>query len=101
MKRAGNSNAWPGARPHCPDLHDDLGSSLPDFAVGSLRQATRKTGPGDLHAGKLSESADQTVRALEENRLAVRPAAIRCRAWSNTSRTLRMRRSRTIPPVAA
>jgi signal transduction histidine kinase len=59
------------------DLHDDLGSSLTRISLlSSLLQADKdKPDQVTLHAGKLSEAADQTVRALEEIVWAVRPGS--------------------------
>ena len=59
------------------DLHDELGSSLTRIALlgGLLR--TEKDNPAQVetHAAKLAESADQSVRALEEIVWAVRPGS--------------------------
>lgn len=59
------------------DLHDDLGSSLTRISLlgGLLR--TDKDNPEQIkiHAGKISQAADQTVRALEEIVWAVRPGS--------------------------
>jgi signal transduction histidine kinase len=59
------------------DLHDDLGSSLTRISLlSSLLQADKdKPDQVAIHAGKISESADQTVRALEEIVWAVRPGS--------------------------
>ncbi|HXT10019.1 MAG TPA: sensor histidine kinase [Candidatus Angelobacter sp.] len=59
------------------DLHDDLGSLLTRISLlGGLLHAD-KDNPAqvDAHAQKISQSADQTVRALEEIVWAVRPAS--------------------------
>jgi signal transduction histidine kinase len=59
------------------DLHDDLGSSLARISLLSgLLQADRNN-PGqiDHYAVKISQSADQTVRALEEIVWAIRPGS--------------------------
>jgi signal transduction histidine kinase len=59
------------------DLHDDLGSLLTRISLlGGLLHAD-KDSPGqvDAHAQKISQSADQSVRALEEIVWAVRPAS--------------------------
>ncbi len=59
------------------DLHDDLGSSLTRISLlGSLLRAD-KDNPEliEIHAGKIAQSADQTVRALEEIVWAVRPGS--------------------------
>jgi len=85
------------------DLHDDLGSSLTRISLLSTLLQADKDKPDQVafHAGKLSESADQTVRARwRKSSGRCGPAAIRCRAWSNTLRTLRMSCSRTIRRVA-
>ena len=59
------------------DLHDDLGSSLTRISLLSTLLQADKDEPEQvtLHAGKLSEAADQTVRALEEIVWAVRPGS--------------------------
>ena len=59
------------------DLHDDLGSSLTRISLlsGLLRADKDNPAQVELHAGKLSQSADQTVRALEEIVWAVRPGS--------------------------
>jgi signal transduction histidine kinase len=59
------------------DLHDDLGSSLTRISLlsGLLRADKDHPAQVELHAGKLSLSADQTVRALEEIVWAVRPGS--------------------------
>ena len=59
------------------DLHDDLGSSLTRISLLSTLLQADKDKPDQVafHAGKLSESADQTVRALEEIVWAVRPGS--------------------------
>ena len=59
------------------DLHDDLGSSLTRISLLSELVRADKHNPAqvDLHAGKLSQSASQTVRALEEIVWAVRPGS--------------------------
>lgn len=59
------------------DLHDELGSSLTRISLlGDLVRAD-KDNPAqvEVHAGKLSLSASQTVRALEEIVWAVRPGS--------------------------
>jgi signal transduction histidine kinase len=57
------------------DLHDDLGSSLTRISLLSGLLRADKDNPGQVqaHATKLAQSADQTVRALEEIVWAVRP----------------------------
>ena len=59
------------------DLHDDLGSSLTRLSLLSGLIKADKDHPEQVeaHAGKLAESADQTVRALEEIVWAVRPGS--------------------------
>jgi len=57
------------------DLHDELGSSLTRIALlGELLRADKdQPAQVEAHAKKLAESADQSVRALEEIVWAVRP----------------------------
>jgi signal transduction histidine kinase len=57
------------------DLHDDLGSSLTRISLLSGLLRADKDNPDQVqaHATKLAQSADQTVRALEEIVWAVRP----------------------------
>jgi signal transduction histidine kinase len=59
------------------DLHDDLGSLLTRISLlgGLLRAEKDNPEHVDAHAKKISQSADQTVRALEEIVWAVRPAS--------------------------
>jgi signal transduction histidine kinase len=59
------------------DLHDELGSSLTRLSLLSGLVKADKENPEqvELHAGKLSNAADQTVRALEEIVWAVRPGS--------------------------
>ncbi len=59
------------------DLHDDLGSSLTRLSLLSGLIRTDKDNPEQVeaHASKLAQSADQTVRALEEIVWAVRPGS--------------------------
>jgi len=59
------------------DLHDELGSSLTRISLLSDLVRTDKDNPAQVavHAGKLSLSASQTVRALEEIVWAVRPGS--------------------------
>ncbi|MGD1088399.1 MAG: sensor histidine kinase [Verrucomicrobiota bacterium] len=59
------------------DLHDDLGSSLTRISLlsGLLRADKNNPDQVESHAIKLSQSADQTVRALEEIVWAVRPGS--------------------------
>lgn len=57
------------------DLHDDLGSSLARISLlsGLLRSDKDNPKQVETHASKISQSANQTVRALEEIVWAVRP----------------------------
>ena len=59
------------------DLHDDLGSLLTRISLlgGLLRADKDNPEQVETHAGKISQSADQTVRALEEIVWAVRPGS--------------------------
>lgn len=59
------------------DLHDDLGSSLTRLSLlsGLMKADKDKPEQVEAHAGKLSQAADQTVRALEEIVWAVRPGS--------------------------
>jgi signal transduction histidine kinase len=59
------------------DLHDELGSSLTRISLLSGLLRADKDNPAQVaaHASKLSLSADQTVRALEEIVWAVRPGS--------------------------
>ncbi len=59
------------------DLHDDLGSSLARISLLSGLVKADKDNPAQVetHAGKIFDSADQTVRALEEIVWAVRPGS--------------------------
>jgi signal transduction histidine kinase len=59
------------------DLHDDLGSSLARISLlsGLLKADRDNPGQVESHAVKISQSADQTVRALEEIVWAVRPGS--------------------------
>lgn len=59
------------------DLHDDLGSSLTRISLlsGLLRADKYHPDLVETHASKLIQSADQTVRALEEIVWAVRPGS--------------------------
>jgi signal transduction histidine kinase/ligand-binding sensor domain-containing protein len=59
------------------DLHDDLGSSLTRIALLSELTRADKDNPGlvETHANKISQSAGQTVRALEEIVWALRPGS--------------------------
>ena len=78
LKRAEQQHALAQERARiAQDLHDDLGSSLTRISLLSNLLQTDKDKPDQvaIHAGKLSESADQTVRALEEIVWAVRPGS--------------------------
>ena len=75
------------------DLHDDLGSSLARISLlsGLVTADSHHSGQVKIHAKKISQSADETVRALEEIVWAVRPgsdsrALSRRRAGATTSR---------------
>ena len=59
------------------DLHDDLGSLLTRISLLSGLLQADKDNPAQVetHAGKISQSANQTVRALEEIVWAVRPGS--------------------------
>jgi len=59
------------------DLHDELGSTLTRLSLLSGLVRTDKDNPEqvEVHANKLGQSADQTVRALEEIVWAVRPGS--------------------------
>ena len=59
------------------DLHDELGSTLTRLSLLSGLVRTDKDNPEqvEVHASKLAQSADQTVRALEEIVWAVRPGS--------------------------
>jgi signal transduction histidine kinase len=59
------------------DLHDELGSQLTRISLISGLVRADKDNPAQvsLHAGKLTQAADQTVRALEEIVWAVRPGS--------------------------
>ncbi|MDE3069021.1 MAG: ATP-binding protein [Verrucomicrobiota bacterium] len=59
------------------DLHDDLGSSLTRLSLLSGLVKADKNNPEQVeaHANKMSQAADQTVRALEEIVWAVRPGS--------------------------
>jgi signal transduction histidine kinase len=76
LQRAEQQNALEQERARiAQDLHDELGSLLTRISLlGGLLKAD-KDSPDQIaaHAGKISQSADQTVRALEEIVWAVRP----------------------------
>ena len=59
------------------DLHDELGSLLTRLSLlgGLLKSDKDNPSQVEAHAVKISESADQTVRALEEIVWAVRPGS--------------------------
>jgi signal transduction histidine kinase len=59
------------------DLHDDLGSSLARISLLSSLVRADMQNPGALetHVAKIAQSADETVRALEEIVWAVRPGS--------------------------
>lgn len=57
------------------DLHDDLGSSLARISLlsGLVKADKHHSAQVEAHAEKIAQSADETVRALEEIVWAVRP----------------------------
>ncbi|MDR3456473.1 MAG: sensor histidine kinase [Verrucomicrobiae bacterium] len=59
------------------DLHDELGSLLTRISLlgGLLKSDKDNPEQVETHAGKITHSADQTVRALEEIVWAVRPGS--------------------------
>ena len=59
------------------DLHDELGASLTRISLlgGLLRSDKDHPAQVEIHAGKLTTAADQSVRALEEIVWAVRPGS--------------------------
>jgi len=59
------------------DLHDELGSALTQISLlgGLLRAEKDNPAQVEIHAGKLADAADQSVRALEEIVWAVRPGS--------------------------
>jgi signal transduction histidine kinase len=59
------------------DLHDDLGSSLARISLLSGLASADAHNPRELatHVAKIAQSADETVRALEEIVWAVRPGS--------------------------
>ena len=59
------------------DLHDDLGSSLARISLLSnlAKQDKHHTGQVEVHLEKIIQSADETVRALEEIVWAVKPGS--------------------------
>jgi signal transduction histidine kinase len=78
LQRAEQSSALARERARiAQDLHDDLGSSLTRISLLSDLLRADKESPEQVeaHAIKLSQSADQTVRALEEIVWAVRPGS--------------------------
>jgi signal transduction histidine kinase len=78
LQRAEQQNALEQERARiAQDLHDDLGSSLTRLTLLSGLVKTDKDNPEQVeaHANKLSQAADQTVRALEEIVWAVRPGS--------------------------
>jgi signal transduction histidine kinase len=78
LQRAEQSSALERERARiAQDLHDDLGSSLTRISLLSGLLHADKDNPDQVqsHAIKLAQSADQTVRALEEIVWAVRPGS--------------------------
>jgi signal transduction histidine kinase/ligand-binding sensor domain-containing protein len=59
------------------DLHDDLGSSLTRISLlsGLAREDKDNAGQVEIHVNKISQSAAQTLRALEEIVWAIRPGS--------------------------
>ena len=59
------------------DLHDDLGSSLARISLlsGLVKEDKHHSGQVEDHINKIAQSADDTVRALEEIVWAVRPGS--------------------------
>jgi signal transduction histidine kinase len=59
------------------DLHDDLGSSLTRISLlsGLAREDKDNASQVELHVNKISQSAAQTLRALEEIVWAIRPGS--------------------------
>lgn len=59
------------------DLHDELGSSLTQISLlgGLLRAEKDNPAQVEIHAAKLADAADASVRALEEIVWAVRPGS--------------------------
>lgn len=78
LQRAEQQNALEQERARiAQDLHDELGSLLTRISLlGGLLKADKDSPEQvETHAGKISQSADQTVRALEEIVWAVRPGS--------------------------
>jgi signal transduction histidine kinase/ligand-binding sensor domain-containing protein len=59
------------------DLHDDLGSSLTRISLlsGLAREDKENASQVEIHVNKISQSAAQTLRALEEIVWAIRPGS--------------------------
>jgi signal transduction histidine kinase len=78
LQRAAQANELERERARiAQDLHDDLGSSLTRISLlsGLLRSDKDNPEQVEAHAAKLVQSADHTVRALEEIVWAVRPGS--------------------------
>ncbi len=78
LQRAEKQNALEQERARiAQDLHDELGSLLTRISLlgGLLRGDKDSPEQVETHAGKISQAADQTVRALEEIVWAVRPGS--------------------------
>ena len=78
LKRAEQERALEQERSRiAQDLHDDLGSLLTRISLlgGLLKADKDNPEQTEAHAGKISQAADQTVRALEEIVWAVRPGS--------------------------
>ena len=78
LKQLEQERALEGERARiAQDLHDDLGSSLTRISLLSDLARADKDNPAqvEVHARKISQSAGQTVRALEEIVWALRPGS--------------------------
>jgi signal transduction histidine kinase len=78
LKRAEQQHALEQERARiAQDLHDELGSLLTRISLLGNLLKVEKDNPEqiELHAGKIAQSADQTVRALEEIVWAIRPGS--------------------------
>jgi signal transduction histidine kinase len=77
LRKENCSVGWRRSSRNARDLHDDLGSSLARISLLSGLVKADKDNPTQVetHAGKIFDSADQTVRALEEIVWAVRPGS--------------------------
>jgi signal transduction histidine kinase len=78
LQHAEQERALEGERSRiAQDLHDDLGSLLTRISLLSGLLQTEKNNPAqvEVNAAKISQSANQTVRALEEIVWAIRPGS--------------------------